>query len=84
MRQYRRRASRLRFAADRPTASRGVDLFADNGVQDDGTEEPQDEEMAFGDTITYEDGLCVTIDKPKVFRPFDTAAFDKAPAYRSS
>ncbi len=46
-------------------------------------EPAEDPELRFGQSFSYEDGLTVTVGKPQPFRPSETAAFDRAPAYRS-
>ncbi len=46
-------------------------------------EPAEDPELRFGQSFSYEDGLPVTVGKPQPFRPSETAAFDRAPAYRS-
>jgi hypothetical protein len=45
--------------------------------------EPSDEdtELKFGQSATFDDGLVITVSKPKVFKPSEYAAFDKAKAY---
>jgi hypothetical protein len=47
------------------------------------TEEPapEDTEFKFGESVKFDDGLSVTISKPKAFKPSQYAAFDKEPAY---
>ncbi len=46
-------------------------------------EPAEDPELRFGQSFSYEDGLTVTVGAPQPFRPSESAAFDKAPAYRS-
>ena len=38
------------------------------------SDEPTDAPLAFGSAFTWEDGLSVTVSKPKAFKPSDTAA----------
>jgi hypothetical protein len=49
------------------------------------TEEPEpsdeDTELKFGESATFDDGLVINVSKPKVFKPSEYAAFDKAKAY---
>lgn len=40
--------------------------------------EPVDENLAFGDTFTYKDGLSVTVSAPKPFTPSESACCIKA------
>ena len=45
------------------------------------TEAPQDTELTFGESATFDDGLVLNVSKPKVFKPSQYAAKDKAKAY---
>ena len=42
---------------------------------------PQDTELTFGESATFDDGLVLNVSKPKVFKPSEYAATDKAKAY---
>ena len=49
-------------------------------------EEPAPPEEApvsgvFGDTVSYDDGISVTVEPPSEFSPSETAAFEEAPSY---
>jgi hypothetical protein len=43
--------------------------------------EPEHETLAFGKSYTWDDGVSVTVGKPKKFKPSETAAAEKANAY---
>jgi hypothetical protein len=43
--------------------------------------EPEQETLAFGKSYTWDDGVSVTVGKPKEFKPSETAAAEKAKAY---
>lgn len=44
-------------------------------------EPPTPGELAFGDSFEWQDGLQVTVSRPREFQPARWAAFDKGPAY---
>jgi hypothetical protein len=65
-----------------PDATDNEDVSVPEDTPSD--EESTPEEAApekFGGSFTYEDGISVTISKPKPFTPSDTAAADEAPHY---
>jgi predicted small secreted protein len=66
---------------EQPAAGSNAEA-TDDGTSDEAADEPtQSENPKFGDTYTWEDGLQVTISKPKPFEPSEFAAAEKAAAY---
>jgi len=53
---------------------------AQNGDSKTAKEKPEPMPK-FGQTFTWDNGLSVTISKPKPYQPTELASFDKAPAY---
>jgi hypothetical protein len=62
---------------DNPPA--GDNRPASTEPTDSGT--PAQETLAFGQSYTWDDGVSVTVGKPKEFKPSETAAAEKANAY---
>ena len=66
---------------NRPSSS-SSSASAESTPEDIETEDsPQDTELTFGESATFDDGLVMTVSKPKVFKPSEYAATDKAKAY---
>jgi hypothetical protein len=66
-----------------PSGSNADDSSASDEKSDDETEEPSEpEQPKFGDTYSWDNGLSVTISKPKQFQPSEYAAMGKGTPLR--